>query len=74
MTCIEKGLSYELVPVARGSAEHYVMHPFARMPILEHDGKLVTEGSRSRATWTRLSTGPLSSPPTSTGVLGCANG
>jgi glutathione S-transferase len=44
MTCIEKGLSYELVPVARGSAEHYAMHPFARMPVLEHDGKFVTEG------------------------------
>lgn len=44
MTCIEKGLSYELVPVSRGSAEHYAMHPFARMPILEHDGRLVTEG------------------------------
>jgi glutathione S-transferase len=44
MTCIEKDLAYELVPVARGSAEHYAMHPFARMPILEHDGKFVTEG------------------------------
>jgi glutathione S-transferase len=44
MTCVEKGLAYELVPVSRGSAEHYALHPFARMPVLEHDGKLVTEG------------------------------
>ena len=44
MTCVEKGLSYELLPVARASAEHYAMHPFARMPVLEHDGRFVTEG------------------------------
>jgi glutathione S-transferase len=47
MTSVEKGLSYELLPVARASAEHYAMHPFARMPVLEHDGRFVTEASRS---------------------------
>jgi glutathione S-transferase len=44
MTCIEKGLDYELVALARGSAEHSRLHPFARMPILEHDGRHITEG------------------------------
>ena len=35
MTCLEKGTEYELVPVAYGSAEHFAMHPFGRMPVLE---------------------------------------
>jgi glutathione S-transferase len=43
MTCVEKGLEYELVPVARGTAGHAAMHPFSRMPVLEHDGKFITE-------------------------------
>ena len=44
MTCAEKGLGYDLVPVDRGSAGHHAMHPFGRMPILEHDGSFITEG------------------------------
>jgi glutathione S-transferase len=44
MTCLEKGGEYELVPVARGSAEHFAMHPFARMPVLEADGRYIPEG------------------------------
>jgi glutathione S-transferase len=35
MTCAEKGLDYELVPVRYGSEEHGALHPFRRMPILE---------------------------------------
>jgi glutathione S-transferase len=35
MTCAEKGLGYELVPVPYGSEEHGALHPFRRMPILE---------------------------------------
>jgi len=44
MTCIEKGIEHELVPVARGSAEHAALHPFTRMPVLEHEGTVVIEG------------------------------
>ncbi len=44
MTCLEKGGEYELVPVARGGAEHFAMHPFGRMPVLEADGLLIPEG------------------------------
>jgi len=44
MTCIEKGVEYELVPIAYGSADHTAMHPFGRIPVLEHDGKIITEG------------------------------
>src|SRR5262249_33802992 len=44
MTCLEKGGAYELVPVARGEPEHFAMHPFARMPVLEADGQLIPEG------------------------------
>ena len=43
MTCVEKGVEYELVPVARGSDAHEALHPFSRMPVLEHDGKFITE-------------------------------
>src|ERR1700680_3678037 len=44
MTCIEKGIEYELVPIAYGSADHTAMHPFTRIPVLEHDGRIITEG------------------------------
>lgn len=43
MTCVEKGIDYELVPVAYGSPQHGELHPFRRMPILEVDGRLVIE-------------------------------
>lgn len=44
MTSIEKGVEYELVPIAYGSADHAAVHPFSRIPVLEHDGRIVTEG------------------------------
>jgi glutathione S-transferase len=44
MTCVEKGVEYELIPIARGTADHIALHPFGRMPVLEHDGRLITEG------------------------------
>jgi len=44
MTCVEKGVAYELAPIAYGSAEHTAMHPFGRIPILEHSTKIITEG------------------------------
>jgi glutathione S-transferase len=44
MVAIEKGIDYELVPIARGSAEHEAMHPFKKMPVVEYDGRLITEG------------------------------
>ena len=43
MTCIEKGLPYELVPLAYGSPEHAALHPFTRMPIVEIDGLTLFE-------------------------------
>jgi glutathione S-transferase len=35
MTCIEKGIEHELVPIAYGSDEHAALHPFMRIPIIE---------------------------------------
>jgi glutathione S-transferase len=35
MTCVEKGIAYDLIPVAYGSEAHGELHPFRRMPILE---------------------------------------
>jgi len=43
MTCVEKGIGYELVPVAYGSEQHGKMHPFRRMPILEAEGLMLVE-------------------------------
>src|ERR1700761_4660657 len=40
-TLEEKGASYRLAPVAPGtlqSPEHLALHPFGRVPVLEHDG------------------------------------
>ncbi len=43
MTCVEKGIAYELVPIDRGSDAHGALHPFRRMPILEVDGTIIFE-------------------------------
>lgn len=43
MTCIEKGIEHELVPIAYGSDAHAALHPFRRIPVLEHDGVVITE-------------------------------
>ena len=43
MTCIEKGIDHELVPVAYRTAEHETLHPFRRIPILEVDGTMIFE-------------------------------
>jgi glutathione S-transferase len=43
ITAAEKGVEYELVPVKRGSEEHRAMHPFAKMPVLEHDRRFIAE-------------------------------
>lgn len=43
MVCVEKGVDYELLPIAYGSPEHRALHPFAKIPVLQHDGHTVTE-------------------------------
>ncbi|MEA2297501.1 MAG: glutathione S-transferase [Solirubrobacteraceae bacterium] len=43
MTCIEKGIDHELVPVDRGSPRHGELHPFHRMPILETGAATIIE-------------------------------
>lgn len=44
MTCIEKGLDHELVPLDYGSDEHEAIHPFRRIPTVEIDGRRIIEG------------------------------
>jgi glutathione S-transferase len=39
----EKGVGYSLAPVELGSDAHRKLHPFGKMPVLEHDGFMVTE-------------------------------
>jgi glutathione S-transferase len=36
MTCVEKGVSHELAPIALGSEEHLALHPFGKVPVLDH--------------------------------------
>lgn len=43
MTCIEKGIDHELVPLALRGPEHAALHPFVRIPVLEHDGRVIVE-------------------------------
>jgi glutathione S-transferase len=43
MTCIEKGIEHELVPIAYGSSAHAALHPFLRIPAVEVDGTVLTE-------------------------------
>jgi glutathione S-transferase len=43
MTCVEKEIDYELVPIDRGGEAHAALHPFRRMPILEIDGTIIVE-------------------------------
>lgn len=43
MVCVEKDLEYELLPVAYGSDEHGLLHPFRRMPIVEAGGRRLFE-------------------------------
>jgi glutathione S-transferase len=43
MTCVEKGIAYELVAVDYGSEAHGELHPFRKIPVLEVDGLVVVE-------------------------------
>ncbi|HEX4363553.1 MAG TPA: glutathione S-transferase family protein [Solirubrobacteraceae bacterium] len=43
MACIEKGVAHELVPIEYGSAAHVALHPFSRIPVLEHDDTVIFE-------------------------------
>jgi glutathione S-transferase len=39
----EKGLTYEFVPVTYRSPEHLKLHPFGKMPMLQHGDKFIYE-------------------------------
>jgi glutathione S-transferase len=43
MTCVEKGLDYELVPAKYGSAEHRALHPFMRIPVVQIGATTIVE-------------------------------
>jgi len=43
MACVEKGVDHTLRPVDLGSDAHRALHPWAKMPVLEHDGFVVYE-------------------------------
>jgi glutathione S-transferase len=39
----EKGVDYDLIPLALGSEEHLRMHPFGKMPVLQHGQVILYE-------------------------------
>ena len=39
----EKGVSYELSPLVYGSPEHLKLHPFGKMPVLQHGALILYE-------------------------------
>ena len=43
LACEEKGVSHRLEPVEFGSAKHRALHPFGKIPILEHGDVRVFE-------------------------------
>jgi glutathione S-transferase len=43
MACSEKGVAYELVPIAYGTDEHTAKNPFGRIPVLEHGDTVIFE-------------------------------
>lgn len=43
MACIEKGVDYELVPIEYGGPAHLALHPFSRIPVLEHGDTVIFE-------------------------------
>jgi glutathione S-transferase len=45
MVCEEKGVAYELAPVKLHSEEHFALHPFGRVPILQHGDVRLRETS-----------------------------
>ena len=45
MTCIEKGISYDLRSIELGSEAHLAKHPFGKVPYIEHGGRTIYETS-----------------------------
>lgn len=39
----EKGVDFDLVPLELGSEEHLRLHPFGKMPVLQHGGVILYE-------------------------------
>jgi glutathione S-transferase len=62
MTCVEKGIPYELVPIDRGSDAHGALHPFRRMPILEIDGTIIVESLAITCHLDEAFAGPILQP------------
>ncbi len=62
--CAEKGVPHELVPVQLGSAEHRRLHPWAKVPILEHGDVRIYETSAIARYIDEAFDGPALTPAT----------
>lgn len=63
MVAIEKDIPYELVPIAYGGPEHEAMHPFKRIPVIEHDGLVIAESLAITGYLDEAFPGPSLQPP-----------
>jgi len=68
MTCVEKGIPYELVPIDYGSDAHGALHPFRRMPILEIDGTIIVESLAITGHLAEAFPGPTLQPEDAAGL------
>ena len=62
----EKGVSYELVPLEYRSPEHLKLHPFGKMPVLQHGSHFLYETAAMAHYIDKAFDGPLLQP---TGAL-----
>lgn len=66
----EKGVSYDLVPLLYNSAEHLRLHPFGKMPVLQHGEHFLYETAAIAHYIDKAFQGPSLQPPD---ALGQAN-
>ena len=65
-TLVEKNVAFRLVPVAPGSMKsepHLSLHPFGRVPVLEHDGFRLYETQAILRYLDRMLPAPALTPP-----------
>jgi glutathione S-transferase len=60
----EKGVSYEFAPLIYGSAEHFDLHPFGKMPVLQHGDLFLYETAAIAHYIDRAFAGAPLQPPT----------
>lgn len=64
MVCIEKGLDHGLEPVAAGSEANFKIHPWGKVPVLQHGDLKLIESTAIARYFDELGSGPSLLPNT----------